>query len=630
MAETSVGGTTFSPQLLFDVPTRRLGWEYVYDGPPRPSPLADGQPRWSDPPPYDDAWVPGARLLARTHDPGRNVGRVVAVVLLGVALVALLVVGRAGPAALLVAALAAAAAVPLWRWVSAPERAVDQRLRRERVDHDRWLREYRASFQGAVADWQQAVRDHQRDEVARQDADRWYPVVPPAIGDAVDVFGGDPEAWAAFLATFGSGVLADGAGILVLDLTRDGVADDLLGMAADADVAVGLVALPDQLSRSDPLAGLPPDAVVEVLTGALGAGRDGDHRGQEERDTDADLLAVLVRCLDGAVSVPRLAAAARVLAGRQDGGLLSGAEVGRLVEEMDHAMRFPAARDRLGAIRVALDLLAGDTPPAPDVQPLLPSAAPGLTLVETGGPNDRRKDLLDRLLVQVLERALLDRFPTGWRSTVVLAGADGLGLEALERLACQARRSEVQLVRLFRHLRDGTERLLGAGAGATVVMRLANAQEAALAAEFIGRGHRFQLAQRTREVSRSLGDSSGGGRSSEDSAAEGRSVAGRWPGRQASVSGTRGASTGRSASWSRSVTDAWSDSTGEQRVYEYEVEPVTIQQLPGATFALVTGGPRRVVFADANPAIVAFPKVAREPLDATTPLALPSPRALPA
>jgi hypothetical protein len=82
---------------------------------------------------------------------------------------------------------------------------------------------------------------------------------------------------------------------------------------------------------------------------------------------------------------------------------------------------------------------------------------------------------------------------------LVVAGADRIGLAGLESLARQCRRVGVRLVLLLERPRGDLKELLGSSDSATILMRLGNAQDAAAAAEFIGRGHKMVLSQSPRK-----------------------------------------------------------------------------------------------------------------------------------
>jgi len=174
-------------------------------------------------------------------------------------------------------------------------------------------------------------------------------------------------------------------------------------------------------------------------------------------------------------------------------------------------------------------------------------------------------------------------------------------------------------------------------------MRLGNAEDARVASEQIGTEHRFVISQLTDTVGMSVTDTVGDSYTSTvgtaDSVADTASVSdsvGRSSGRAAArqdafapfghVTGTRSRDSNEShgTSDSRSITaginesTAWGISTSTavgasssaartaQRSREFLVEPHELQQLPPSAVIVTYASPggRRVVLADANPAII--------------------------
>lgn len=231
----------------------------------------------------------------------------------------------------------------------------------------------------------------------------------------------------------------------------------------------------------------------------------------------------------------------------------------------------------------------------------------------------RRKDLTDRFVFFRLVHALRTRAVAHGSGTLVVAGADHLGRDALESMAREARTAGVRLVFLLEHLREGTVQVAGGADSATVFMRMGNGEEAKAAAQFIGQEHKFLVNQLTRQVGETL--------------TEGR---GSSYGGQGSVSDTdgttSGSSWGSSSSFSTSLSRSWQDSTntstarstttGENlsRVYEFAIEPTQLQALPVTGLVLVETGPagRRVVFGDCNPGINFLPRLSTRPRAALT------------
>jgi hypothetical protein len=216
----------------------------------------------------------------------------------------------------------------------------------------------------------------------------------------------------------------------------------------------------------------------------------------------------------------------------------------------------------------------------------------------------------------------------------------------LDRLSDAAEVTGTGLVLAYRSIPPHVRDRLGRGASAVAFMRLGNAADARLAAEQIGTEHRFVISQLTDTLGESLTDTSGGSYTSTvgiaDSVADSVSAtvtAGRSRGRGRSRHGpvtpfadftgsvSRDVSTSAALSDSRSITEginastSWgwntsralglttSDARTVQRSRELVIEQHEMQHLPQTAVVLCHDGPagRRVLLADANPAIMTLP-----------------------
>lgn len=612
-----VGGG-FDPHLLF-AGRDRLGWEAADLGPLQPNSLPEREPAWHEPPPPDEQAYAHALQQARAGGPP---GPLVAAIVVVLFVAGLILLGQSwwGP---LLSVAAFGAIYPLLRAVGARERRVRREWEEARQAFQQRRSRLWTEHLHRVDEWRRQVELQEESELRRlAQAPLWYPLPAQQTGPRIDLVGGGGVGWNSLLATFGCSRLSQDAPLLVLDFSEYGVADDLSALAGQAGRPVAGIRLPDELDRIDLLAGLGDDEVVTLLTDATHATRAGGEAGPDDRVTDADLLRTVVGCLQGPASVTRLVAGIRTLLGRQDQqGVLAPAEIDRLVQEIDLVAATDRARERLRLLRISFDLLGGAAPADPGTASRLRPTR-GVLVVETGGHDSARKGLLDGVVLQALLHGLRNAPAANWRQTVVVAGADGLGTDVLERLARQAERSQVQLLVMFRSLRDTAERFLGAGTSATVVMRLGNGNEAATAAEFIGRGHRFELSALTMQVGQTFTDARGASEGGSEGTATGETNetrkttgAGWVPDRASSTSVVRTSS--RSVNWYQSVNQAWTESRrggqSRSRVYEFHVEPTVLQSLPETAFALIGGGRgRRVVFGDCNPAIASFPRVSRQ------------------
>ena len=194
---------------------------------------------------------------------------------------------------------------------------------------------------------------------------------------------------------------------------------------------------------------------------------------------------------------------------------------------------------------------------------------------------------------------------------LMLLGGDDLGLSSLETMVRLARRAGVRTVVFVEHLRGDMVHLLGGADSASVIMRLGNAQEAASAADFIGRGYKFVLNQLSRQISDAVTEGESKSWGAGGTVSNSHST---MSGAGSGVSNTSGVS--RTDNWSRTVnwstTNTVSDGSSVSRVYELAVEPTQIQSLPTTAFVLVDAydGPRRIVAADCNPGIALLERIA--------------------
>jgi hypothetical protein len=193
---------------------------------------------------------------------------------------------------------------------------------------------------------------------------------------------------------------------------------------------------------------------------------------------------------------------------------------------------------------------------------------------------------------------------------------------------------------------------VGRGNAAVAFMRLGNAEDAKAASEQIGMAHRFVLSQLTETIGTSVTDTLGGSYTSTfgDSASNATSTSGnesrstgtgrsspsgggvlplRGGGSRSSQSGTSwGTTESTSLTTGISTSTAWGVSTSRatgdseslarslQRSRELVVEPSELQRLP-VTAMIVShgvGAGRRVLLADANPAIGSLPVATLAPL----------------
>ncbi len=481
--------------------------------------------------------------------------------------------------------------------------------------HDRYREQHR--------NWAREKSRHQQRERLRLAASpEWVPIRPRPT-DRVDLYGGTSQGWEAFITTAGASLLASGARLTVVDLSQDAPAAELAQLAELHGHAVDVLVLPEQLREVDLLAGLTAGEACDVIVEALhGQERDASH---ETRSMDARILGGVCEALAPApLSLGRICAGLRVLLRQEQppppgGGALAPEEYRRISDLFGETFR-TSAEPRIAALEVRLHSLV-DAGRKAGRRPLEAPAARLRVIAISPEGSELLNDMLAHLLLQLLIRAMRREGTAGSGQAVLLvAGADTLRRRHLERLDQLARQRGISLVYLFRHLRDEAVELLGGGGA--FFMRLGNAREAAGAAEFIGREHRFTLHQLTRSSGQSVtgtaGDSVADTVGTSTSAAETALPRFLMP-LPVSNSYTQGRSTSRTWGQSRSVATATTTNVSpvQQRVYELEVEPRTLQTLPETAFLYVEHdggqGPRGRL-GDCNPDILMLPNVSAEPL----------------
>jgi hypothetical protein len=488
------------------------------------------------------------------------------------------------------------------------------RLERSR---GRWMREVaaaNAAYRGQYAEWDRARQAYLAAEQARlTDSPQWYAIRPDPMR-RLDVFGGSAAGWEMLLVSAGCPLMGAGGRVSVVDLSQEDVVQGLLRAATRDGRPCTQVTLPAQSAAADLFAGLSATAVADVLTETV---HGGDNTlDQAARGIDARVLGAVTEVLGASVTVDRICAALRVLLRQEqppdEGSPLSGSEHDMLSGMFGETFR-RSTEMRIAALESLLHQL---TAIGRDIGRAVPLYSPGAQLQVITIAEDS-SSLASALTAQFVLHLLLARMrgtedsPTA-DQTVVVAAADVLPHTSVEQLSQICHRRGIRLVLLFRHLRDHSEKLIG-GADTVFVMRLGNAAEAARAAEFIGREHRFVVHQLTMTETSGTSDSV----NLSQTAGFQRSSSHGFGGGSRSSSESTNVSRGTTQGGSSSVASAG----GRQRVYEFVVEPTALQSLPETMFVFVDrsrrGGPRARV-GDCDPRILSLPGVCDEPAVAWT------------
>lgn len=479
----------------------------------------------------------------------------------------------------------------------------------------RWRRAERA-HQRAVRAWER------RQEQRRQQADAytgpvWQPVRLRSGATRIDVFGGTGDGWASLLTTFGASALQARNSVVVLDFTDEDVANPLGRYAVERGHRATMLDFPADLAYSGLLDGVSADDVAEILAAAIRPPNTAPGS-EDQRALDAELLELAAARLDKGITLERLSQALNVLRhthGAERSGALTDHEVnelGRVADatgESDRNLQFLAnelsylARGAVTTRRVPP--VATEVPPTPgnwwDV--------PGLIVATCSLPHARRRAAMQRVLFERVLHELSGRHPFAHHRVLVVAGADGIGRDRLTEMALQARRRGIRLIFIMERLHGDLRELIGTAHSAAILMQLGHDQDAAAAAEFIGRDHKFTLSQLTVEFGEQFNwsdsDSTGGG----EDIAHNRGGSRKWN-EFFDKEKSRSVTVSRSSAWNRTTTVGGGYSEGRNEVtsreYEFIVEPTRFQALPPTAFCLVepTGEQRRIVFGDCNPGIV--------------------------
>jgi hypothetical protein len=635
-----------------------LGWQYATPasdpGPPPRLPVPPERPRLS----FD--WLAAQRreesLIARPPRIAAGAATVITLALAGCVAagrVPGIIAAPAIAACLLTAGLSGNA---IWQGQRVLRRRIDaERARVDRfgADQQTQLHRTRAEHERRVGQWQE-----QRAAFASQK--RWYAVPVPDGIDRVDVAGGTLAGWSAMLTMAAAYRLAAEGEVTVVDLSGGAVGADLAALCAVAGGTPPAVwVLPHDLPRLDLAASLSPGELADVL--ALSVSAAEEHGSARDLAVDTAILDRVIEVLDGdgraPVQVRRVAAGLRALAQVGDpradlaAGLLTEREAGALSALFGQGARDRVVLERALGMEAQLRRLASvGTDPA-----RLPRGRLRLVAVDRRA-SPQAATTLGSFVVTALTHLIGQRpaapGPTSWRHTLFLLGAERLRADVLDRFtdACEASRSG--LVLAYRSMPAHVRQRIGRGNAAVAFMRLGNAEDAKAASEQIGMAHRFVLSQLTETVGTSVTDTLGGSYTSTvgDSASNAASTSSsesrstgtgraspsgggvlplRGGGSRSSQSGTsEGTSDSTSLTTGISTSTAWGVSTSRatgdseslarslQRSRELVVEPSQLQRLP-VTAMIVShgvGAGRRVLLADANPAIGALPVATLAPL----------------
>ena len=543
------------------------------------------------------------------------------------------------------------AAYGVWQGEQALKARVDeekQRLGKIRAEQESRLFAWQAEHARRFQDWQDRRASFERQP-------QWYAVTVPENIDRLDLAGGTLSGWSAMFTLVGASRLAAGGEVTVIDISEGAVAGDLAAVAGRLGVAPLVWVLPTDLPRLDLGAGLPPSALADVLSLVVSVSEDEGSGGDLAQDNA--ILERLLGVFGEGATIAQATAALRAVG-----------QIGDPRDDIRSGLLSPDQFDRITGMfgRAAGQVVVGRAWAMESRLRKLDTAATDLVRLEPSRLRvvctDRRAGVFgNKVLGTYVVTALthvLRQSPPGrpWQHTLMLAGADKLRGDVLDRLceACEATRTGLLLA--YRSIPAHVKERLGRGNAAVAFMRLGNAEDARTASEQIGTEHRFVLTQLTDTVGTSVTDTVGdsytstvgtadsvsASKSSSEtsgrSQASGQSTESSWApfaikNQNRSRSRDRSFSTGTSDS--ASITEginastAWGVNTSRaigandslarttQRSREFLVEQHELQQLPPSAVIVCAAsrGGRRVVLADANPGILGLPTATLLTLD---------------
>jgi hypothetical protein len=640
-----------------------LGWQYAtptQDPGPPPRRAAASGPVPPGPQQPFQGWLAAQRreesLITRPLQIASGSVAVLATVLAAGYAVGWVPVVAAGPAIAACLAVAGLTGQAIWRGERVLRRRMDtERLRVARFSAHQDAQSLQAQAEHArhVVQWQQ-----QRSAFATQK--RWYAVPVPDGIDRVDVAGGTLAGWSAMLTMAAAYRLAADGEVTVVDLSGGAVAADLADLyTATSGTPPAVWVLPHDLPRLDLAASLSPGDLADVL--ALTASVAEEHSSARDLAVDTAILDRVIEVLDrdstGPVQVRNVVAGLRALAQVGDpradlaAGLLTERATGELSALFGQGVTDRVVLERTLGMEAQLRRLASvGTSPSE-----LPRGRLRVVAVDRRASAQAATTLgsfVVTALTHLIGQAPAASGPTSWRHTLFLLGAERLRADVLDRFtdACEA--SHSGLVLAYRSMPPHVRQRIGRGNAMCAFMRLGNGEDAKAASEQIGMAHRFVLSQLTETIGTSVTDTLGGSytstvgdsastatsTSSNESSSTGTgrtspsgggvlplqgggsrsSQAGASWGTSESASLTTGIST--STAWgistSRATGDSESLARSLQRSRELVVEPSELQRLPVTAMIIShgVGADRRVLLADANPAIGALPVATLTPL----------------
>ncbi|MCT9934766.1 hypothetical protein N5079_31620 [Planotetraspora sp. A-T 1434] len=579
-----------------------LGWQYALlypdPGPPPKRPAREDVAESPTGPPADAEWVQRERLQEDLlNRPVRIFRTFMAVVAAGILILG--VTGLLTWSFVLLGLVASGGVAAICSYaIHQGHRAVNARVseRRARAERERERRERemvtaQEEHAAKYRDWaeKKSIFDRQL---------TWYAVAVPDEIDRVDVAGGTLPGWSALITLIGATRLYSGGHLTVLDLSEGAIAKDLIELAKRGGDDPLVWVLPVDLPKLDLGATLKPEAFADVLAHVVSVSEE------TSRDIGFDnaILERVLEVLGENATISQVTAALRALAQVGDPrddmkyGLLTATQLERIGTLFGRGVADRVVIERAWALESQLRKL--ETLGSEAVR-LPPARLRVVSMDRQAGVFGNRVlgTYVATALTHILRQSPASERP--WYHTIIVAGADKLRGDVLDRLMDACETSRTGLVLTYRSLTPTVRERLGRGHAAVAFMRLGNAEDARVASEHVGTEHRLELAQLTETFSSAVHGPSGFYTSTVSAGRTGTEEKGEGDLKEDITESTE---------WGRNATQVAEGVL--QRSREFLVEPHQLQQLPTTSVIVThaTAEGRQVRLADANPAILTFPK----------------------
>lgn len=460
----------------------------------------------------------------------------------------------------------------------------------------------------AYLQWRSAVEaDETRLEVQQRSGPLWAPVPLSGSVHVIPTFGGTPAAIENVVTTLLTSGLECGISMCrVVNLSGWNLSTSLRDQMRSARRNKALFEVVGSRGSTVNLFGNPdPSELIALLIDALrlSAERSAGRQSQQERQE----LERIIRMLSGQVSLDRIIDAVDVALGAS--GTSSALSVDETRDLQDYFATVVAQRratqDRLSDLHVDLQVLQGFGKAPGRSADALGNGRTSVRWYDVASGSSTAEVELGR---ELLSRAVLQTYakPTGGELLVVI-GAERLAEEVRDEMVNASQRNRKRLALFYTQINDAAKRMLGhAGSTLALFLGMPNADDANVAAEFIGREYKFvingiSIAEgKTEDWSRTSGTSSSSSTSRGTSTTRNHGHSGgafnfsRSVGTSVSKSFEQGTSTSTTAGGSTSTTTT--SSAG--RVHEFVVEPEAFQRMPEDTMMIVGQGTVSIVSSD--------------------------------